>query len=163
MAFYMYVSISGEGKVLRFAMDPSSGQLEHLGEVAAPGRPAPMTASPDRQFVYVGRRDDLEVSSYRLDSATGDLELIGTAGLESDPCFMSTDRAGRFLLTAYYNAGHAAVHAIVGRRSGRRPAGRVGGHRHRGPLLPDRPHQPLRLRAPHRRRRRAQRHLPVPV
>ncbi len=112
MAFYMYVSISGEGKVLRFAMDPSSGQLEHLGEVAAPGRPAPMTASPDRQFVYVGRRDDLEVSSYRLDSATGDLDLIGTAGLESDPCFMSTDRAGRFLLTAYYNAGHAAVHAI---------------------------------------------------
>lgn len=112
MAFYMYVSISGEGRVARFAMDPSDGALEPLGEAEAPGRPAPMAASPDRRFVYVGRRDDLEVSSYWLDAASGDLELIGTAGLESDPCFMSTDRAGRYLLTAYYNAGHAAVHAI---------------------------------------------------
>ena len=112
MAFYMYVSISGEDKVLRFALDPSDGSLERLGEVAAPGRPAPMTASPDRQFIYVGRRDALEVSSYRLDPSEGQIELIGTAGLESDPCFISTDRAGRYLLSAYYNAGHAAVHAI---------------------------------------------------
>ena len=112
MAFYMYVSISGEGKLLRFAMDPFDGSLEPLGETLAPGRPAPMAASPDRRFVYVGRRDDLEVSSFRLDAATGDLELLGTAGLESDPCYMSTDRAGNYLLTAYYNAGHAAVHAI---------------------------------------------------
>ena len=68
MAFYMYVSISGEGKVLRFAMDPSDGNLEPLGETEAPGGPAPMAASPvytdGRRFVYVGRRDDLEVSSY---------------------------------------------------------------------------------------------------
>ena len=112
MAFYMYVSISGENKVLRFALDPSDGSLERLGEVAVPGRPAPMTASPDRQFIYVGRRDALEISSYRLDPSEGQIDLIGTAGLESDPCFISTDRAGRYLLSAYYNAGHAAVHAI---------------------------------------------------
>ena len=112
MAFYMYVSISGEGKLLRFAMDPSDGSLKPLGETEAPGRPAPMAASPDRKFVYVGRRDDLEVSSFGLDAGSGDLELVGTAGLESDPCYMSTDRAGNYLLTAYYNAGHAAVHAI---------------------------------------------------
>ena len=62
--------------------------------------------------MYVGRRDALEASSFRLDPANGDIELIGTAALESDPCFISTDRAGRYLLSAYYNAGHAAVHAI---------------------------------------------------
>lgn len=112
MAFYMYVSISGEDKVLRFALDHSDGSLEPLGEVAVPGRPAPMTASPDRRFVYVGRRDALEASSYRLDPASGEIDLIGTAALESDPCFISTDRTGRYLLSAYYNAGHAAVHAI---------------------------------------------------
>ncbi len=112
MAFYVYVSISGEGKALRFALDPADGRLELLGETAAPGRPAPMAASPDRQFVYVGRRDDLEVSSYRLIPDSGELELIVTAGLESDPCYIATDRTGRYLLSAYYNAGHAAVHAI---------------------------------------------------
>ena len=112
MALYAYVSISGEDKVLRFALNPADGSLERLGETEAPGRPAPMAASPDRRYVYVGRRDALEVSSYRLNPADGDLELIATAGLESDPCFISADRAGRYLLSAYYNAGHAAVHAI---------------------------------------------------
>ena len=112
MAFYLYVSISGKDKVLRFALNPADGSLERLGTVEAAGRPAPMTASPDRQFIYVGRRDALEVSSYRLNPANGDLDLIGAAALESDPCFIATDRAGRYLLSAYYNAGHAAVHAI---------------------------------------------------
>ena len=112
MAFYMYVSLSQEDKILRLALDGATGTLEKLGEVAAAGRPAPMAASPDRRFLYVGRRDALEVSSYRIDPADGGIELIGTAGLESDPCFMSTDRSGRYLLSAYYNAGHAAVHPI---------------------------------------------------
>ena len=112
MAYYMYVSISGEDKVLRFAMDAATGKLEPLGEVEAPGRPAPMTASPDRKFLYVGRRDALEVSSYAIDPADGGISLIGAAALESDPCFISTDRGGQFLLSSYYNAGHAAVHSI---------------------------------------------------
>ena len=112
MAYYMYVSLSQEDKVLRLALDGNTGALERLGETAAPGRPAPLAASPDRRFLYVGRRDALEVSSYRIDPADGDLSLLGTAGLESDPCFLSTDRRGRYLLSAYYNAGHAAVHPI---------------------------------------------------
>ncbi len=116
MAYYMYVSISGEDRVLRFALEAATGKLELLGEVAAPGRPAPLTASPNRpdgpRFLYVGRRDALEVSSYAIDPADGGLSLIGAAALEADPCFISTDRRGRYLLSAYYNAGHAAVHSI---------------------------------------------------
>ena len=112
MAFYVYVSISGNGHLQRYAMNPADGSLDLLGITEAPGRPAPMAVSPDRRRVYVGRRDDLEVSSFELDPANGDLTLLGTVGLESDPCYMSTDRTGRYLLSAYYNAGHAAVHPI---------------------------------------------------
>ena len=53
-----------------------------------------------------------EVSSYGIDQSTGQLALIGTAPLESDPCYLATDRKGKFLLSAYYSAGRAAVHAI---------------------------------------------------
>lgn len=112
MAFYMYVSLSQEDKILRLAMDAASGVLEPLERLDAPGRPAPMCLSPDKRFLYVGRRDALEVSAYRINPADGSLALLGAAGLASDPCYLATDRSGQYLLSAYYNAGHAAVHSI---------------------------------------------------
>ena len=112
MPFYMYVSLSQEDKIRRLSMDAATGALESLETLAAPGRPAPMCLSPDKRFLYVGRRDALEVSAYRINPADGGLDLIGAAGLESDPCYLSTDRRGKYLLSAYYNAGHAAVHSL---------------------------------------------------
>ena len=112
MPYYMYVSISGEDKVLIFQMDPDSGKLEKLNEVAVPGRPAPVTATPDRRFLYVGRRAVNEISSFSIDQSNGNLSLLGTAPLEWDPCFLSTDRQGKYLLSSYYEGSHAAVHPI---------------------------------------------------
>ena len=33
-------------------------------------------------------------------------------GLGGEPCYLSTDHTGRFVLSAYYQAGHCAVHPI---------------------------------------------------
>jgi 6-phosphogluconolactonase len=112
MPYYVYVAIQGEHKLLRFMMDPDTGALEPLAELAVPGGPAPLAVDPQRQYLYVGRRGDCEVSSYRIEQRTGALTLIGTVSLASDPCFLATDRRGRFLLSAYYEAGAAAVHPI---------------------------------------------------
>lgn len=114
MAFYMYVSLAQEDALLRLAMDAATGELTPLERLAVPGRPAPLCVSPDKRFLYVGRRDALEVSSYAIDPADGGLDLLGTAALEADPCYLATDRSGKYLLSAYYNAGHAAVHSING-------------------------------------------------
>jgi 6-phosphogluconolactonase len=112
MAYFVYVTISEEDRIARFAMDADTGRLEPLGSVAVAGRPAPLATDPQRRFLYVGQRDSNQLSSYRIDPKTGGISLIGTIPLESDPCYLNTDRKGRFLLSAYYNAGHAAVHAI---------------------------------------------------
>ena len=112
MTYHMYVSISQEDRVSRFAMDPETGRLEPNGDVPIAGRPAPMAVDPDRRYLYVGLRGIPAVSSFRIDPATGDLSLLGTAALESDPCYLATDRTGRFLLSAYYFSGNAAVHPI---------------------------------------------------
>ena len=112
MPYYLYVSISGEDKVLIFQMDPDSGKLERRNEVAVPGRPAPVTATPDRRFLYVGRREVNEISSFCIDQSNGNLSLLGTAPLEFDPCYIGTDRQGKFLLSSYYEGAHAAVHPI---------------------------------------------------
>ena len=112
MPYFMYISISDEDKLLIFNMSPDDGSLEPIGEVALGGRPAPMAVDPQRKFLYVGRRGSAEISSFSIDQATGQIAHIGVAPLESEPCYLSTDRKGRYLLSSYYQAGHAAVHPI---------------------------------------------------
>ncbi|MFC1990143.1 lactonase family protein [Chloroflexota bacterium] len=108
----MYISIAGEDKVLIFTVDPETGKLESQDEVPVPGRPAPLTVDPRQRFLYVGRRDDLKISSYLIDWSTGGLLLVGTVSLKSDPCYLATDRKGKFLFSAYFSAGKVAVHHI---------------------------------------------------
>ena len=112
MPTFVYVTASGDDKILIFRQDEDTGALEKLSEVEAEGRPAPLAVDPDCHFLYVARRDVNELSSYSIDPATGELDLLGVAGLESDPNFLSTDKAGRWLLSAYYIAGRCAVHPI---------------------------------------------------
>ena len=112
MPYIMYVTVQGDDKILKFSMNPDSGQLTPQGSVEAPGGPAPLAIDPTRRFLYAGRRGAREVSSYAIAPQTGDLTLLGTVGLETDPCYMATDRSGRFLLSAYYEGQTAAVHPI---------------------------------------------------
>lgn len=112
MPYCMYVSIQGEDKILRFAMDPETGQLEPQGDVAVPGGPAPLAVDPAKKFLHVARRGECKISSFGIDQHTGALSLIGAVSLESDPCYLATDRTGKFLLSAYYEGSGVAVHPI---------------------------------------------------
>ena len=112
MAFYLYVTLSEEDELSTYSMDTDTGDLELLRRLDVQGRPAPLAVDPDKRFMYVGRRDANQIDSYGIDRGSGGLTSLGTAELESDPCYLSTDRTGRYLLSAYYDAGRAAVHAI---------------------------------------------------
>jgi 6-phosphogluconolactonase len=67
--------------------------------------------SPDRHVLYVGSRAPA-ISSYRIDPATGALRLQGATPVADAPTFMAADRAGRYLLSAYYQGGYAGVHPL---------------------------------------------------
>ena len=112
MPVFIYVTASGDDRILIFSQDTDTGALEKLDEIKAPGRPAPLATDPNRQFLYVARRDANELSSYRIDPGTGALSLLSSAPLESDPNFLSTDKTGRWLFSAYYIEGRCAVHPI---------------------------------------------------
>ena len=112
MPTFVYVTASGDDKILIFSQDEDSGALEKLDEVEAGGRPAPLATDPDQRYLYVARRDVNKLSSYSIDPATGELSLLGVADLESDPNYLATDKSGRWLLSAYYIAGRCAVHPI---------------------------------------------------
>lgn len=112
MPYYMYVSSQGDDKIVRFAMDPATGDLEPQGAVAVSGGPAPIAVDPSRRFLYVAKRGERKIASFRIDQGTGGLTLLGTVDLLNDPCYLATDRRGRFLLASYYEGRGVSVHPI---------------------------------------------------
>jgi 6-phosphogluconolactonase len=112
MAEFMYVTLMGDDKVLTFTIDSKTGSLTPKGETKVPGGPAPTAISPSRRHLYIGRRGSKHISSYNIDQKTGTLTLSGAVELETDPCFISTDRKGRFVLSAYYEGAGVTIHPI---------------------------------------------------
>jgi 6-phosphogluconolactonase len=78
MAYYMYVSLQDDDKILVFTMDAGTGKLTPKGEVPVAGGPSPLTISPDRKVLYAGHRNVPEISSFRIDPNTGGLTQNGT-------------------------------------------------------------------------------------
>ena len=112
MPYHVYVSVTGDHRINIYSMSRETGRLEEQGVVAVEGGPAPMVASPDERFVYVGLRTGRRLSAFRVDHTTGGLSQVGSCVVDSDPCFVSTDSNGRYLLSTYYRAGVVSVHRI---------------------------------------------------
>jgi 6-phosphogluconolactonase len=108
----MYISISDEDRIVAFDVDAATGRIAHRGDVPTSGRPAPLAIDPGKNHLYVGCRTTNELMTFRIDPVDGSLSPEGKIKLDSDPCFLATDRTGKFLLSAYYGAGAAAVHRI---------------------------------------------------
>ena len=112
MPDFLYVAAQGDDQIVRFALDPKTGDLEALAPVKVAGGPAPMVVDPSQRVVHVARRGAKIISSFRIDPRTGDLASIGEVPLPTDPCYLGIDRKGRFLLSAYYEGSGVAIHPI---------------------------------------------------
>jgi 6-phosphogluconolactonase len=112
MKIQAYVSVSSEDKILKFEMNPDTGDLKLEDTIPAPGSPGPLATDPQQKYLYAGRRGASEISSFNIDPRSGDLDLIGVVSVEADPCYLSTDTTGRFLLSASYGGGVVGVHPI---------------------------------------------------
>ena len=112
MPTYVYVASQDDDKISVFDMDGETGKLTPKAEVPVSGGPSLLAINPNREFLYAGHRSVPEISSWRIDSENGGLAKIGTVSPESAPAFLSTDRKGRYLLSSFYQSGHAAVHPI---------------------------------------------------
>lgn len=87
----------------------SNGSLTLLQVVDVAGQVQPMVVSPDKRFLYVGVRPEFRVIAYRIAPDDGRLTEAGEAPLPGSPTHISTDRSGRFLFSASYNAGSVGV------------------------------------------------------
>ena len=109
----VYVSHADGREVHVMEMNAETGDLSLLEKVAVTGVAMPMAVSPDRRYLYVGLRSEpYSVSSFRIDPDTGRLTFIATTRLPDNFAYISTDRAGRFLLGASFAGNKMAVNPI---------------------------------------------------
>ena len=114
MPYYMYVALQEDNKIAVFTIDPQTGKLTPQVEVSVAGGPFTMAISPDRKFLYAGTRESTQLYSFQINQTNGGLTQNGTVSLEAWPVYISTDRKGKYVLSAYYQGAHAAVHPIGG-------------------------------------------------
>ena len=112
MTYFAYISLETDDKILVFTLDSDTGKLTQTRAAPVSGRPAALAISPDRRFLYVGRRGALDIASFSIDQANGDITQIDSAPLQGEPVALSTDRKGRYVLSAYYYQRTVGVHRV---------------------------------------------------
>jgi 6-phosphogluconolactonase len=114
-ATIVYVANAESGDISVLSLDPASGALAEVQRFDTGGRVMPLAVSPDRRRLYASiRSEPCTVLSLAIDAADGRLTELGRAPLPASMCWISTDRSGRFLLSAAYGASLVAVSPIGG-------------------------------------------------
>ena len=107
----VYVSVADERRIAAYRM-ADDGALTHVADTKVPGQAAALTTDPARKFLFASLREEGKLASFRIDPKTGKLTAVSVIPAGADPAQLSTDRKGKFLLTAYYVAAQVTVHKI---------------------------------------------------
>jgi 6-phosphogluconolactonase len=110
---------------LRF--DTTTGQLTPVGVAAQTQDPSFLTSSSNEKYLYAVNelptfdgKSSGAVTSYSLDRKTGKLiQLNQVPSGGADPCYVSLDQTGKYLLVANYTGGSVATFPVA-------PDGRLG-------------------------------------
>jgi 6-phosphogluconolactonase len=111
-----YTKGGSEG-IYSFRYDTGSGQLEPLGLAAKTDNPSFLSVAPGNKFLYaVNESSDYQgaasggVTAFSVDRKAGKLtQLNEVASRGADPCYISIDRTGKYVLVANYGGGNVAV------------------------------------------------------
>ena len=113
MMFAVYVSNAESGDISVLHLDAEQGVLRPVQTVAIGGEVMPLALSPRRDRLYAARRSEpREVLSFAIDTATGELSLLGSGPLPHSMPYIATDRTGRWLFSSSYGGNLVAVNAI---------------------------------------------------
>ena len=115
---FVYVGNADSNDINVLSLDSKNGELAAIERVPIPGlretgATTPMAVSPDRRVIYVASRGEpLSVSSFSIDPASGKLTYLSNTALPDSMAYISTDRSGRYLLSASYGGHKVAVSPI---------------------------------------------------
>lgn len=162
--FYVGTYTQDEGKATRskgiyaYRYDAQTGEVASLGLAAETTNPSWLAIHPGGKFLYaVNEVGDYKgpnsggVSAFSIDRTTGKLTFLNeVASRGADPCYITVDRTGKYVLVANYTGGSIAVFPVqndgkLGEASafiqhtghGANPQRQEGPHAHSINLSPD--------------------------
>jgi 6-phosphogluconolactonase len=107
--------------IYAYRYDAASGQVTSIGLAAETTNPSFLAVHPNRAFLYAvnevtnykGQSSGI-VSAFAIDHKTGKLTLLNEVlSRGADPCYISVDKTGKFVLVANYTGGNLAVFPIL--------------------------------------------------
>jgi 6-phosphogluconolactonase len=117
-----YTEQGSESKgIYVYRFDSATGQLVPIGLAAKTINPSFIAVHPDQRFLYAvnevsnynGQKSGA-VSAFAIDHASGKLTLLNqVASRGGDPCYISLDKTGKFLMVANYAGGSVAVFPLL--------------------------------------------------
>jgi 6-phosphogluconolactonase len=117
-----YTQEGSESKgIYAYRFDSATGQLTPIGLGAETTNPSFLAAHPNHRFIYAvnevsnyqGQKSGA-VSAFAIDRATGKLTLLNQVGSKGgDPCYITVDKSGKYVLVANYAGGSVAVFPVL--------------------------------------------------
>jgi 6-phosphogluconolactonase len=101
--------------IYAFDFDAATGTLTPKGVAAETPDPSWVVIHPNGKFAYAANEAGKAstVSAFALDAKSGKLSLLNSLPSQGeDPCHLSFDKTGKFLLVANYTSGTVAVFPI---------------------------------------------------
>jgi 6-phosphogluconolactonase len=130
--YIMYVGTytrgDGHGKgIYAYRYDANTGKTTSLGVAAETTNPSWVALDPNGHFLYaVNELGNYQgpnsggVSAFAVDQATGKLTFLNELATRgADPCYVTVDHTGKYVLVANYTGGSVAVFPIL-------PDGKLG-------------------------------------
>lgn len=122
--YFLYVGTytDKESKgIYGYRWDEVTGELWSLSVAAETTNPSFLAVDPSRRFLYaVNEVSNYEskasggVTAFAIDHRTGRLSrLNGVASRGTDPCYLSLDKTGKYVLVANYTSGSVAVFPVL--------------------------------------------------
>jgi 6-phosphogluconolactonase len=107
--------------IYAYRYDAATGEITSLGLAAETTNPSFVAPSPNGKYLYavneVGNYkgpNNGGVSAFSIDHATGKLTFLNeVASRGADPCYITVDRTGKFVLVANYTGGSVAAFPIL--------------------------------------------------
>lgn len=124
--YFAYVGTYTEGGsdskgIYAYRFDPATARLTPIGLAAETVNPSFLAVHPNRRFLYAvnelsnykGQKSGA-VSAFAIDHATGKLTLLNeVASGGADPCYITVDKTGKYVLIANYTGGSVAVFPVL--------------------------------------------------
>src|SRR5215831_1009627 len=112
-----YTTKTASKGIYAFRYDASLGKLVPIGVAAETRDPSWVAVHPNGRFLYAVNEagKDSMVSAFRIDATSGKLKLLNQVpALGEDPCYLSFDKTGKYVLVANYTSGNVVVFPIGG-------------------------------------------------